>query len=160
MGFVNNIRFKKRPLPDKATTEEFTTKDLEFGCLFYEISEEGRLLKDNEDGSFTDMNFSGELLVDTLHGFSSYFMIFNENGFLAEVNEVPEYAYYSSDISRPDTKRQPLKEELATNIATVCHYEGSYDYTEQERNMARQMRDYGKKTITVTQDVNQLIKPE
>ena len=28
------------------------TKDLEFGCLFYEISDTGRLLRDNEDGTY------------------------------------------------------------------------------------------------------------
>jgi len=54
------------------------------------------------------------------------------------------------------TERQPSPEELAEAIAKVCHY----DFTAQEREMARQMQNYGKvNTITVTQDVKQLINP-
>lgn len=54
-------------------------------------------------------------------------------------------------------KHQSSPEELAKAIANVCHY----DFTVQERDMARQMRNYDKANfITVTQDVNQLIKPE
>lgn len=95
MGFVNNIKFKKRPLPDGVESDDFTTKDLEFGCLFYEITKEGRLVRDNEDGTFTEMEYTGELYVNTYIGYRSYFLTFDENGFLSEVNEV----HYSKDLS-------------------------------------------------------------
>lgn len=54
-------------------------------------------------------------------------------------------------------ERQPSPEELEAAIANICHY----DFTVQERDMARLMMNYGKaNVITVTQDVKQLMKPE
>lgn len=106
MGFVNNILYKKRPLPEGVESDEFTTKDLEFGCLFYEISDEGRLLRDNEDGTYTDMKFNGQLYVSS--GYSDYYMDFDSSGLLVEVRDVPDYANYCSDLSTP-FETQPRK---------------------------------------------------
>lgn len=102
MSFINHIKYEKC-LPDSDANEknELVTKDLEFGCLFYEISDTGRLLRDNEDGTFTDMNFIGQLYVYSENGFREYFMNFNDNGTLVDVTVVPDYAHYCHDLSRP-----------------------------------------------------------
>lgn len=87
MGFVNNIEYKVQPLPKGATCKLFCTKDLDFGCLFYEVSENGRLLRDNEDGSFTDMNFTGKLYVNCQDKeYNAYWFTFNETGSLSDVS--------------------------------------------------------------------------
>ncbi|MBC3214777.1 hypothetical protein [Serratia fonticola] len=102
MGFINHIKYDK-PLPGNDDNEkiELITKDLEFGCLFYEISDTGRLLRDNEDGTFTDMNFKGQLYVYAEQGAREYFMFFNDTGTLDDVTEVPDYAHYCRDLSTP-----------------------------------------------------------
>ncbi|HAJ7130525.1 hypothetical protein [Raoultella terrigena] len=87
MSFVNNITYKKRPLPEAATSENFCTKDLEFFCPFYVVSEEGRLLKDNQDGSYTDLNFTGKLYVNCEDkDYNAYWFSFDETGNLYEIS--------------------------------------------------------------------------
>lgn len=90
MGFVNNITYKKRSLPEAATSENFRTKDLEFFCPFYVVSEEGRLLKDNQDGTYTDLNFTGKFYVNCEDkDCNAYWFSFDVTGNLFETNLIP-----------------------------------------------------------------------
>jgi len=91
------------PLPDNPDNNliQLVTKDLEPGRMFYEITEAGRLVRDNEDGTYTDMNFTGQLYVFAEHRSNEYLMEFSEAGCLNEVNIVPDYAHYCSDLSSP-----------------------------------------------------------
>lgn len=102
MSFINHVKYNKS-LPGNVPEDEIInliTKDLEFGCLFYEISDTGRLLRDNEDGTYTDVNFTGQLYVYSQQGYREYFMNFNNNGTLEEVTEVPDYAHYCQNFSK------------------------------------------------------------
>lgn len=54
-------------------------------------------------------------------------------------------------------ERQLSPEEQAKIIAAISHC----DFTDQERDMAQQMRNFGKaNVVTVTQDINQFTRPE
>ena len=102
MGDICRIKYTKA-LPDipENGSVNLVTKDLEPGRLFYEISSTDRLVRDNEDGTYTDMNFTGQLYVFAEQRGNEYFMEFCEDGYLRAVNVVPDYAHYSSDLSTP-----------------------------------------------------------
>lgn len=86
MSFFSHVKYDKS-LPDGKRVE-LITNDLVFGNLFYEISETGRLLLNNENGSFTDVNYTGRLFVYTYGGeFQGYFMDFDKNGTLQKVTQ-------------------------------------------------------------------------
>lgn len=108
MSDICHLKYTKA-LPDIPDNEsvKLVTKDLEPGRLFYEISTTDRLVRDNEDGTYTDMNFTGQLYVFAEQRGNGYFMVFNEAGFLSEVNVVPYYALYCSDLSTPWESRKP-----------------------------------------------------
>lgn len=84
MGFFNHLEYSRR-LPDGKTAENLVTEDLEFGELWYRISGENRLLRENDDGSVTDMNYTGILYVYTMAGDEAYYFIFGGDGFLESV---------------------------------------------------------------------------
>lgn len=84
MGFFSHIEYNKR-LPDGKTAENLVTENLEYGALWYLITAEGRLLRENDDRSFTDMNYTGSLYVYTLTGDNAYYFIFSADGFLESV---------------------------------------------------------------------------
>ncbi|HDF2344672.1 TPA: hypothetical protein PC598_004359, partial [Morganella morganii] len=48
-------------------------------------SGENRLLRENDDSSVTDMNYTGSLYVYTTTGDEAYYFIFGEDGFLETV---------------------------------------------------------------------------
>lgn len=66
-------------------TENLVTDDLEYGELWYRISGENRLLRENDDSSVTDMNYTGSLYVYMMTGDEAYYFIFGEDGFLESV---------------------------------------------------------------------------
>lgn len=84
MGFFSHIEYSGQ-LPDGKTPENLVTDDLEYGELWYRISGENRLLRENDDSSVTDMNYTGSLYVYTMTGDEAYYFIFSENGFLESV---------------------------------------------------------------------------
>lgn len=76
MGFINHIEYEGI-MPDGLKFDELYTNDLTFGCLFYRISEDGRLLLEEDDGSFTDINYNGNLSVyNDDNEYHDYIMIF------------------------------------------------------------------------------------
>jgi hypothetical protein len=93
MSFFSHVKYDK-PLPDGANVE-LITNDLEFGHLFYEISSDGRLLDRNDDGTFTDVNYTGSLHVYSHGGeYRDYIMSFDEDGNLMEVICASDYMLY------------------------------------------------------------------
>lgn len=84
MGFFSHIEYC-RQLSDGKTAENLVTDDLEYGELWYRISGENRLLRENDDSSVTDMNYTGSLYVYTMTDDEAYYFIFGEDGFLESV---------------------------------------------------------------------------
>lgn len=78
VGFINYIDYTK-VMPDGRKSEGLYTKSLDFGCSFYSISNDNRLLVENDDGTFTDTNYDGvlDVYIDN-NECHQYFMTFNK----------------------------------------------------------------------------------
>ncbi|MBK5145581.1 hypothetical protein I2494_18030 [Budviciaceae bacterium BWR-B9] len=62
MSLINHIDYAG-VMPDGRKSEGLYTKSLDFGCSFYCISDDNRLLVENDDGTYTDINYDGVLDV-------------------------------------------------------------------------------------------------
>lgn len=81
MSFINNIEYNGT-LPDGRKFDVLYTKELSFGCLFYCISETGRLMLEKDDGSYTDINYDGNLCIyNDDNEYHNYIMVFDNGDF-------------------------------------------------------------------------------
>lgn len=95
------------PGKEEGCTVPLVTDLSEPGNPRYVVSDKGRLLRENQDGTFTDLNFSGRLYVIPVNqqtdGYWNWWLHFDRQGNFTEATEVPEYAFYTS--GRPGTLR-------------------------------------------------------
>lgn len=88
MGFISHIEYtagncqaEKR----RKTSSRMILNTVSYGIVF---PVKYRLLRENDDSSVTDMNYTGSLYVYTMTGYEAYYFIFGENGFLESVQAV------------------------------------------------------------------------
>ncbi|WP_025902250.1 hypothetical protein [Tatumella sp. UCD-D_suzukii] len=87
------------PGKEEGRTLMLVTDLTEQGNPRYIVSDQGRLLRENQDGTLTDTNFSGNLFItpkdQETEGAWDWWLIF-ENGNFTEATEIPDYAFYTS----------------------------------------------------------------
>ncbi|MGK3116015.1 hypothetical protein [Candidatus Pantoea formicae] len=104
---TSNVDFRGILPGKEGRTLALVTDLSEPGNPRYVVSDEGRLLCDNQDGTFTDLNFSGNLFVtpedQEAEGFWEWWLLFDKQGNFTEATEIPDYAFYTS--GHPGTVR-------------------------------------------------------
>lgn len=81
MGFISHIEYTAGNCPAekrRKTSSQMILNTVSYGIVF---PVKYRLLRENDDSSFTDMNYTGSLYVYMMTGDEGYYFIFGEDSF-------------------------------------------------------------------------------